>query len=148
MKLPMLIIGWFFIVVGVAVGLVITIEPMIYTSTPDQPYSPLWDVALDPCVAICILLGIVFTYLRKRGLEAEGPGGAITWDRLSASALFYGFVFIGIRFFWDLGAQLNWDTFSTGSEGVFGAVWIVVYALFTPLAITLGLRMQRAARAG
>ena len=82
------------------------------------------------------------------GWNAEGAGGAITWDRLSASALFYGFLFIGILFFWDLGAQFNWDTFAPGSEGIYGAAWIVIYALFAPLAITLGLRMQRAARGG
>lgn len=148
MNLAIRIIGWFFIVVGAAVGAFITIEPLIYTSTEAQPYSPAWDVALDPGVMICIPLGIVFTFLRKRGLDAEGAGGAITWDRLSVNALFYGFLFIGILFFWDLGAQYNWDTFSPGSEGIFSAAWIIIYALFAPLAITLGLRMQRAARGG
>ena len=148
MNVAIQIIGWFFIVVGAAVGITIAVEPLIYTSTEAQPYSPLWTYALDPGVFICIPLGALFTYLRKRGLDAEGAGGAITWDRLSASALFYGFLFIGILFFWDLGAQFNWDTFAPGSEGIYGAAWIVIYALFAPLAITLGLRMQRAARGG
>ena len=148
MDLAIRIIGWFFIVVGAAVGITISLEPLLYTSTEAQPYSPLWTVVLDPGVAICIVLGFAFTFFRKHGLDEEGAGGAITWDRLSDNTLFYGFLFIGILFFWDLGAQFNWDTFSPGSEGIYGAAWIVIYALFAPLAITLGLRMQGAARGG
>ena len=137
------VIGWLLIVVGAAVGIFIMIEPLVYTSTDAQPYSPLWDYALDPAIVISIPLSIAFAYIRKRGVDREGAAGAITWDRLAANALFYGFLIVAILYYWDLVAQLNADTFSGGGDAVFGAMWVVIYALFAPLAVTLGFTMQR-----
>ena len=137
------VIGWFLIVVGAAVGIFIMIEPLVYTSMEAQPYSPLWDYALDPAIVISIPLGIAFAYIRKRGVDKEGAAGAITWDRLAANALFYGFLIVAILYYWDLVAQLNADTFFGGGDAVFGAMWVIIYALFAPLGVTLGFTMQR-----
>lgn len=144
------IIGWFLIVVGAAVGIFIMIEPAVYTSTEAQPYSPLWDLPLDPCIVISIPLGVIFAYIRKRRVDKEGAGGAITWDRLAANALFYGFVIVAILYYWDYLSQLNADnadTYFGGDNPVFGAMWIIIYALFAPLAVTLGASMQRGLQA-
>lgn len=144
------IIGWFLIVVGAAVGIFIMIEPVVYTSTDAQPYSPLWDWALDPGIVISIPLGVAFAYIRKHRVDREGADGAITWDRLAANALFYGFLIVAILYYWDYFSQLNAanaDTYFGGDSPVFGAMWIIIYALFAPLAVSLGASMQRGEQA-
>lgn len=144
------VIGWLLIAVGAAVGIFIMIEPLVYTSTDMQLYSPLWDWALDPGIVVSIPLGIIFAYIRKRRVDREGAAGAITWERLAANALFYGFVIVAILFYWDYLSQLNAanaDTYFGGDSPVFGAMWIIIYALFAPLAVTLGASMQRGGQA-
>ena len=55
-------------------------------------------------MALAIVLGVRFSYIRKRAANHEG-GAPITREFLAANTLFYGFLFVGILFFW------NWFNF-------------------------------------
>lgn len=147
-------IGVYLIIAAVAVGGYFMTEPLHWTSTESAPYSPIWDVALDPLAAAAILLGLVFASIGKRAVDREGGDGAVTWERLSANALFYGFLFVGMLFYWDWfsGAGWNWfrggdsARYTAGGDVTFITIWIVVYAAFSVLAGTMGVALLRGRR--
>ncbi len=135
--------GVFLIAVGAAVAAYIIVDPLVHASTEANPYGPLWDVVLDPLVAVSVLLGIVVSSLGKRRLDAADRSDAVTWERMAANALFYGFLFVGILFFWAWPSGLRSGTFAPGASDGIVAVWLVIYALFPLLAGVLGLRLLR-----
>ena len=56
---------------------------------------------INPFTALAVVLGVIFGYIRKRGVNREGAAAPITREFLAANTLFYGFLFVGILFFWD-----------------------------------------------
>lgn len=150
------VVGTYLVMVAAAVGGYFVTEPLHWISTDDDPYSPIWDFALDPFAAAAILLGLVFASIGKRAVDRAGRDGAVTWERLSANALFYGFLLVGMLFYWDWfsGAGWNWfrggDSagFTAGGDVTFITIWIVIYALFTVLAGTIGIALLRGRRGG
>lgn len=149
-------VGASLIIAAAAVGGYFVTEPLHWTSTDTAPYSPIWDFALDPLAAAAILLGLVFASVEKRAVDRAGGDGGVTWERLSANALFYGFLLLGMLFYWDWfsGAGWNWfrggDSagFTAGGDVTFITIWIVIYALFTVLAGTKGIALVRGRRSG
>ena len=64
------ICGVVLIVMAVAVAVQTVVEPLYYTSTDEEPYSPLWEV-LGWLMFVPLALGVAFAYSRKNA--AEGP---------------------------------------------------------------------------
>ena len=147
-------IGAYLIIAAVAVGGYFMTEPLHWASTEAAPYSPIWDVALDPLTAAAILLGLVFATIGKRAVDREGGDAAVTWERLSANALFYGFLFVGMLFYWDWFSGAGWNWFrggddagyTAGGDVTFITIWVVTYAAFTVLAGTMGVALLRGSR--
>ena len=130
------IIGVVLMVIAAVVAIHAIAEPLYHVPTEAQPYSPLWNI-INPFMALAVIVGVVMSFLRKRGLDEEG---GVTWDRLAASTLFYGFVFVGILFFWNwfniLGPGLN----AANTDAV-AVVWIAIDAALPILAGSLGMRV-------
>ena len=130
------IIGALFMVIAAVVAIHAILEPLFFAPTAAQPYSPLWDI-INPFMALAVVAGAVMSFIRKRAVDEEG---GVTWDRLAASVLFYGFVFVGILFFWNwfniLGPGLN--AANTDASAV---VWIAIDATLPILAGSLGMRI-------
>lgn len=140
------VIGALLIASGCAVGIWLVIEPLIYTSTEANPYHPVWDFVLDPSVAIGVALGVAFSFIRKRRFDAGGAGGGagrVSYDRIAANVAFYGFVIVGILFYWDWLAGLNAESLSLAGDVIFAVMWVIIYALWAPLAASLGVAMLR-----
>ena len=134
------IVGVIFIAIAAIVAIHAILEPLYHTPSPEQPYSPLWDI-LDPIMALAVIVGVVLAFLRKRAVDEEG---GMTWDRIAASTLFYGFIFIGILFFWNwfniLGTGLN-----TANTDAVAVIWIVIDAALPILTGSLGMRLFKGA---
>ena len=137
------VVGTFLMGIAAAVPIYFIIEPLIYTSTSANPYSPVWDYVLDPLVFAGVVLGLIIGYVRKSRWDGAGAGAAITWGRLTANLVFYGFLFVGILFFWDWSSGHNSDTFTPGGPTPFNTMWFIIYGLFPLLAGSLGLALVR-----
>ena len=93
-------------------------------------------------MALAIVLGIVFGYICKRGVDREGNGAPMTREFLAANTLFYGFLFVGILFFW------NWFNFRNpaftrvGMDSV-SLVWGFINAALPLLSGAMGLSLLR-----
>ncbi len=132
--------GVVLLVVAVVVAVHTVIEPLYHTSTAAQPYSVAWNF-IDPLMALGIVLGVIFGYLRKS--RAEGAAGtAITWARLSANAQFYGFLFVGIIFFWNW-ANLLSPNFTAVGDDATSLAWIIIDAGLPLLSGAMGVSLLR-----
>ncbi len=134
--------GVFLIAVAVLVAVHTVIEPLYHTSVPGQPYSPVWEI-LDPLMALAILLGLRFGYVRKKAVV----GDAVTRAYLLSNMLFYGFLFVGIMFLW------NWFTlmspgYSAAGSDTNAMVWILIDAALPLLMGAAGSAMLTAAGEG
>lgn len=132
------IIGAILTIVGVAVALHAVVEPLYHTSTGEQPYSPFWDI-LNPLMALSIALGLIFGYIRKKGV---GDSDAITREYLAANTQFYGLLFVGILFFW------NWFNLLNPAFTIIGAdtatlVWILIDAGLPLILGAMGISLLR-----
>ena len=58
------IAGVYLIVVAILVGAFGVVEPLLYTSTEQHPYSPWWE-NINPLTGIAVALGVMFGSLRK-----------------------------------------------------------------------------------
>lgn len=140
--MPFKIIGIILIAIAAIVGIHTIIEPLYFNSslTASGYNEPVWGV-LNILSAIGCVLGLALSFLRKRAVDAEG---GVTWDRLAATALFYGFAFAAIIFFWSWFNLLN-PSFTAVGGSAANVIWIIYDALFTILGISMGLRILRAA---
>lgn len=134
--------GVFLIAMAVLVAVHTVVEPLYHTSETGQPYSPVWEV-LNPLMALAILLGLRFAYVRKKA----AAGDAVTRAYLVSNTLFYGFLFVGIMFLW------NWFTllspgYSAAGSDTNSMVWILIDAVLPLLMGAAGSAMLTAAGEG
>ena len=132
------IIGAILTIVGVAVAIHTIVEPLYHVSTEGQPYSPLWSI-LDKLMALAIALGLIFGYIRKKGVDGSD---AITREYLAANTLFYGLLFVGILFFWNY-FNLHSDAFTAIGEETVSLVWILIDASLPLLLGAMGISLLR-----
>ena len=133
------IIGAILTIVGVAVAIHTIVEPLYHVSTEGQPYSPLWSI-LDKLMALAIALGLIFGYIRKKGVDG---GDAITREYLAANIQFYGLLFVSIMFFWNY-FNLHSSTFTAIGEETVSLVWILIDASLPLLLGAMGISLLRA----
>ena len=137
------IAGIVLIVVGVVVAVHTVVEPLYYVSTEASPDSPIWSI-IDPFQALAVALGVIFGYIRKRGVDLEG-GAPITREFLEANTLFYGFLFVGILFFW------NWFNIQSPAYTAVGTdtvslLWGFINAALPLLSGAMGLSLLKGAQ--
>ena len=132
------IIGIILIVIAAIVAIHTVIEPLYFDSsaTASGYNEPVWFV-IDILSAIGCVMGVALGFLRKRAVDAEG---GITWDRLAASVLFYGFVFAAIIFFWSWFNLLS-PKFTAIEVAASNVIWILYDAIFPILAASMGVRI-------
>ena len=136
------IAGIVLIVVGVVVAVHTVVEPLYYVSTEASPDSPIWSI-IDPFQALAVALGVIFGYIRKRGVDLEG-GAPITREFLEANTLFYGFLFVGILFFWNWFNILSPAYTAVGTDTV-SLLWGFINAALPLLSGAMGLSLLRGA---
>ena len=133
------IVGAILLIVGVAVAIHTVVEPLYHVSSGKQEYSPLWSI-LDPLMALAIALGLIFGYIRKKGVDG---GDAITREYLAANIQFYGLLFVGIMFFWNW-FNLNSPAFTAIGADTQSLVWILIDAILPLLLGATGISLLRA----
>ncbi len=134
------IVGAGLIVIGVAVAVHTIVEPLYYASTDASPYSPIWNI-INPFMALAVVLGVRFGYIRKRAADHEGVA-PITREYLAANTLFYGFLFVGILFFWNWFNFRSPDFTGVGPETV-SLVWGFIDAALPLLSCAMGIYLLR-----
>ena len=131
------IVGVFLIIVALIVAVHTVIEPLYHTSSEvdPSPYSPQWTW-INYITAVGVLAGILYALRRKRGarLEKDSP---VTVGYLAANVVFYGFLFVGILFFFNWFDLLS-DRFKAVTPPATSIIWIIVDAGFPLLAGALG----------
>ena len=133
-------IGVVLIVIAAIVAIQTILEPIYHTSTDDSPYSSAWDY-INPLSAISIILGLIFGYIRMRGV---GENSSVQ-EFIAANTLFYGFIFTAIIFFWNwFGIMGVASDFTAVSHGTRSLVWILFDAILPPLNIAMGIHLLRA----
>ena len=133
--------GIFLVLVAIAVAIHTIVEPLYHVSGQGQPYSPLWEI-LDPLMALAIALGVLFGYSRKKAADREGGSAEVTREFVAANVQFYGFLFVGILFFW------NWfilfsPTFTAAGGDTISLVWILIDATLPLLTGAMGMFLLR-----
>lgn len=80
------IIGVYLIAVAVIVAVHTIIEPLYYTSTEADPYTPNWGY-INPLMAIAVALSLVCSYGCKRRADSEGGDDTVTlvWGFIDAA---------------------------------------------------------------
>jgi len=136
------ICGLYLFAVAVLVAVHTVVEPLYHASGPDQPYSPFWTI-VNPLTALAIVLGTVFSYMRKTGAGGE----TVTREFLAVNTLFYGFLFVGIMFFWNWFNLMN-PAFTAIGDDTVSLVWIVVDAGVALLAGATGIHLMRSSAQG
>ena len=134
------IAGIVLIVIAAIVGVHTFIEPLYYASAPGAEYSPIWAF-INPLSAIAVLLGLIFGYIRMSAANADS-GGAVTWERLAANVIFFGFIAIGIAFFWSWFTLLSGGNFAM-DPAARAVVWLAYDAVMPPFALALGFHLVR-----
>lgn len=133
------VIGVVLILIAAIVAIHTVAEPLYHTSSESQPYSSAWNW-INPLTAISIILGLIFSYIRMSGAgeSASGP------EFIAANALFYGFLFAGILFFWNwFGISSAAQDFTAVSGDTRGLVWIIFDALHPLLSGAMGAHLVR-----
>lgn len=100
-----------------------------------------WSV-LNYLMAIGIVLGLVFAWIRKRAVEAKGLSNDVTRPYLEANVLFYAFMFAALLFFW------NWFDRLAGGDVFQDSVtrriaWIMLDAVFPLITGAMGMYLWR-----
>ncbi len=138
------IVGIVLIVIGGGVAVHTIVEPLYHVSSEAHPYSPLWTF-LDPLMGLGLVLGLIVGYPRMKRASIAGPDAPVTWERLAASVQFYGFLGVGILFFW------SWfNTMSVSADFALGKsaevsvfVWLLVDTLLPLLLGATGVSLLR-----
>ena len=137
----MRVIGALFVAVGFVVAIHTVVEPLYHVSGPDSPYSALWSY-INPLMALAVIAGVVLGCRRKMAVDAEGDDAPVTRAYVAANALLYGFLFVGILFFF------NWFNYMTPSYTAVGpdamaVIWALVDAALSLLCLAMGLALWR-----
>lgn len=132
------IMGYFLVLVAVVVAIHTVIEPLYYISTETSHYSPNWQY-INPPMALAILLGLISSYNRKREIDLEDT---ITRPYLEANILFYGYLFVGILFFWNWFNLMSPGFTAVGNETV-SLVWVIIDAALPLLCGAMGVSLLR-----
>ena len=100
----------------------------------------------DPMMALAVILGAIFAYLRKR--DAGGAGDdTVTRKFLTANVVFYGLLFIGIMLFWNWFNLPNPKFTAIGRDTV-SLTWIIIDAALPVLLGVMGVHLLRSDRIG
>lgn len=137
-------VGVFLVAAGLLVAVHTIIEPLYHVSSQDNPYSPFWDI-VNPLTASAIILGGIFGCLRAKAIGLEGGRAPITRAYLAANLQLYGFLFVGILFFWNWFNLLSPGFTAIGADAT-ALVWIFIDAAVPLLSVSLGLRLVRGNR--
>ena len=137
----MRVIGALFVAVGFVVAIHTVVEPLYHVSGPDSPYSALWSY-INPLMALAVIAGVVLGCRRKMAVDAEGDDAPVTRAYVADNALLYGFLFVGILFFF------NWFNYMTPSYTAVGpdamaVIWAFVDAALSLLCLAMGLALWR-----
>ena len=132
------IIGALLVVVAAAVAIHTVVEPLYHASSDAQPYSPLWNI-LDPIMAVAIILTVIFGYIRKRDADAADEA-TVSREFVSANAVFFGILFIGIMFFWNWFNLLAPAFTAIGADAV-SMAWIIIDAALPLLLGAMGMHL-------
>ena len=135
------ICGLFLVLMAVAVAVHTVVEPLYHTSSEGQPYSSLWNI-LNPLMALAIALGVILGYLRKKAADSEGDSGAVTREFVAANVQFYGFLCVGIMFFWNWFILHSPEFTAVGAETA-SLVWILIDATLPLLTGAMGVFLLR-----
>ncbi len=134
--------GVYLIAVALVLAVHTVVEPLYHVSGPGQAYSPFWTI-VNPLTALAIVVGVIFGYFRKQGTGGE----EVTREFLVSNTLFYGFLFVGILFFWNWFNLLSPGFTAIGDETV-SLVWIVIDAAVPLLAGVTGIHLLRSGADG
>ena len=132
------IVGAYLIAIAAVVGIFGVVEALYYASTPNYPYSPIWDV-INYFTGLGCVLGVIFAFIRKRAVDA-GAGDAVTWPRLAASVLFYGMAAVALLYLWNWFNHLN-GAYNPVVADVVGLSWKPTDVAFPIIAAALGVGM-------
>ncbi len=138
------IVGIVLVVIGVTVAVHTIVEPLYHVSSETYPYSSLWTL-LDPLMGLAIILGLIVSYPRVKRASSAGPDVPVTWERLAASTIFYGFLGMGILFFWSWFNTMSVSAaFAPGKgEDVSVLVWMIIDTLLPLLLGATGVSLLR-----
>lgn len=130
-------LGVVLIVIAAIVAIQTITEPLYHTSTDESPYSSTWDY-INPLSAISIILGLIFGYIRMRGVGEDSS----VQEFIAANTLFYGFIFVGILFFWNWFNYVSPGFTAVGDDTV-SLVWGFIDAALPPLLLAMGMCLLR-----
>ena len=124
------IIGIVLIVIGVTVAVHTIVEPLYHVSSEAHPYSPLWNL-LDPLMGAGARAGADSRLSAYATRQQRRARRARDLERLVATTMFYGFLGVGILFFWSWFNTMSVSAdFAPGkSENVSAVVWIIIDTL-------------------
>ena len=128
----------FLILIAVAVAVYTVMEPLTFEAGDSR--AP-WNY-LDPLMMVAVLLGLIFGYARKREVDSEGGGAAVTREYLAANIAFYGFLFVGILLSWNWFNLLN-PAFTAIGDDTMTLVWVLVDSILPLLSVTMGMFLLR-----
>lgn len=127
-------------VVGALLLLTAAIVAIYFVVDQLDVLPSLWHMLNYP-MALAILLGVIFTQIRKRKLEADGLDRILTRPYMETNILAYGFIAISLLFFW------NWfhELVEGDVEGntLRSLVWVVINVSFPLVTASLGARLLR-----
>lgn len=132
------VIGVVLIIIAAIVAIHTVIEPLYHTSTTENPYSPVWK-NINIMSAISIVLGLIFSYLRLVRINENSS----VQEFIAGNTLFYGFIFIGILFFWNWFGISKMDVFTAVGPETRSIVWIIIDATLPLLNGALGIHLLR-----
>ena len=112
----------------------------IYFVVDQLEVLPLLWGELDYLMALALVLGVIFAYLRKRSLESAGLDRIVTRRYFEANLLFYGFIAMAMLFFWNwFDLLVDADPQDTDHK----IVWIIVDTVAPLLWGALGIFLLR-----
>ena len=126
-------------ILAVALILVAAAVAIHFIFSPFYPDRELIDInriwgVLDVCMALSVLVMLVFNYTRKRAFDASAPeNGPVTRQYLEVNVLLYATIVLGILLFW------NWFDYLDGGQQVQDQIRLTFWGFIDPLlSVTIG----------
>ncbi|MXZ82015.1 MAG: hypothetical protein F4Z15_11835 [Gammaproteobacteria bacterium] len=126
------------IIIGIVIVTHKIVEPLYHDGTGT---SPLW-AQIDMAMALAVVLGVYHGYRRLRAADSGQPDAPLTREYLASNVQFYGFLMIGVWFFWNWFNVLNpeFKAIERATQQVF---WAIIDTVLPLLSILLGIRLLR-----